>query len=814
MNLRQLIQEPTHLLRYIDHIYMSRNGSDCSAVGIGPPIEKNHALTWIRLKKISVSRGPKISCEVWDWKDADWNRARALLTLWEHNGAERNLVEEIENQHISVDDAANHLTAELRQLQSLVVPHKMVWFRHNSCPWMDKSLLRHFQRRNQAFRQWKTSGTPNARKKWIRLKKTVKSRCKGAKKLFVKDNFDKAKTKAEFWKCVRKLENPEHMDRLSDVKLRDGSFVTGGEAANAFSAEFAQNFNYGDDENAHVYLDRNINADWFCDDADVLMWINKLKNDAAVGCDGLSPRFLKACAVEIAPALSALLNRCLLEGKFPAVWKQAIITPIPKIPGTDCVHEFRPISVLPVLSKVAEMWMKEKLAPYIVDTINENQFAYAKGRSTEDAINLLQYYVTCGFNACRNVSRVAVISFDVKKAFDQVQHNKLLLVLRRQFWVPDILAELLDNYLSNRVQCVSVGGSTSEPCPVVSGVPQGSILGPHLFNAYISSVLELKLSFGSKLIAFADDLILVRPVTRPSDCDELQMDIDKIHSEYNKLGLVLNPAKSSYMVATLSPGPANVDLPVPPTLDGTLILRRESLKYLGVCFDPKLSFGLHVEEKTTKGKRAIGVLWRVLGRWTSREHFLELYEKQIVPQFCYALPVACPTDKKHWLMLEKCHRFATRLATNDYQTGYCELLERVTLKPVARMCVERQLLLMFKYLEGLRYLPANILQPSAQPTRQLRRNGRRHGRELQLTYDCFIAPVFRPPMRATLDQLPLAYAVYVWNSLPQEMIELTAPELVNFKRLAHDKILFQALERRQIQERKAIPTLMRYYSDL
>ncbi|MCP3663714.1 MAG: hypothetical protein GY696_14700 [Gammaproteobacteria bacterium] len=85
--------------------------------------------------------------------------------------------------------------------------------------------------------------------------------------------------------------------------------------------------------------------------------------------------------------------------------------------------------------------------------------------------------------------------------------NKLLLILRRDFKLHDVLAELLYSYLSDRRQCVRAGSFSSAYAPVISGVPQGSILGPHLFNAYISSVLDLELSLGAKLIAFADDLL-------------------------------------------------------------------------------------------------------------------------------------------------------------------------------------------------------------------------------------------------------------------------------------------------------------------
>jgi len=348
---------------------------------------------------------------------------------------------------------------------------------------------------------------------------------------------------------------------------------------------------------------------------------------------------------------------------------------------------------------------------------------------------------------------------------------------------------------------------------MVSGVPQGSILGPHLFNAYVSSVLDLELSRGAKLIGFADDLLLVKPVATEEDGANFQADIDKILAEYEKLGLSLNPNKSSYMVATLSPGAAKVDLPLIPVVNGTEIMRQDSIKYLGVLFDPRFSFGHHIEDKTTKGKKAIGALWRILGRWSTREHFLEVYLKQILPQFTYALPSICPTDKKHWLMLEKCNRFALRLAANDYQISYSRLLNRLGLKPLARLCVERQLLQVFKYLEEIRYLPVGVLRRVDLPARNLRRTGR-HNREINLAYDAFIAPIFRPTMRATLDQLPLAYSVYAWNSLPAEVADLDAEDLPMFKRCIRDINLFSSLEDKQIRDRRSIPTLMRHYLDL
>ncbi len=256
---------------------------------------------------------------------------------------------------------------------------------------------------------------------------------------------------------------------------------------------------------------------------------------------------------------------------------------------------------------------------------DENQFAYSNNRSTEDAINLLQYYISCGFNVCPNTSKVAMVSFDVRKAFDQVQKNRLLLILRRDFHLPDGLCSLIDSYLSARKQTVVIKDSYSEPSNVVSGVPQGSILGPHLFNAYVKSIVNLQLSTDTRLISFADDLVVLKPIVSDHSLVELQEDINHLLREYEQLKLSLNPTKSSYMVCSLAPHVADA-FGTPIEINGVQLQHKSELKYLGVTIDQKLSFGPNAEILAAKGKKAIGALWRMFGRWATRDHFGKFYQ--------------------------------------------------------------------------------------------------------------------------------------------------------------------------------------------
>ncbi|MCP3667961.1 MAG: hypothetical protein GY696_36645, partial [Gammaproteobacteria bacterium] len=153
----------------------------------------------------------------------------------------------------------------------------------------------------------------------------------------------------------------------------------------------------------------------------------------------------------------------------------------------------RPISVLPALSKVAERWILRILKPQLFNPLDNNQFAYLSGRSVDDALAVLEFYIAAGFRSCTGCTKVAVVSLDVRKAFDMVPPNCLLTSLKQKGLSAAEL-HLLRSYLSGWKQTVRVSGEDSAEGEVRSGVAQGSLLGPNLFITYISPVLQLQLS--------------------------------------------------------------------------------------------------------------------------------------------------------------------------------------------------------------------------------------------------------------------------------------------------------------------------------
>ncbi len=308
---------------------------------------------------------------------------------------------------------------------------------------------------------------------------------------------------------------------------------------------------------------------------------------------------------------------------------------------------------------------------------------------------------------------------------------------------------------------------------MVSGVAQGSILGPHLFISYISSALNTDVTGDTSLIAFADDLLIVKTIRSADDCADLQTDINMVLAEYKRLLLSVNPAKSKYILCTLQTPAAAVQLGMEITIDNEPIERVPYLRYLGVLLDPALSFNRHLAGVSTKAKRAIGALNRSVRTWAGRDLFCKVYLSKILPLLTFASPVVCPTGITAIRQLERIHRFAGRLATNNFTVPYSALLSALNWKSWARICTERQLCTVYKWFMGTRHLPSYILVPRPQPARQLRRAIRNVRQHQLLVNDEFLRrpQLGRIPFR-NIATTPLHLAVLAWNILSSQTASL------------------------------------------
>ena len=226
------------------------------------------------------------------------------------------------------------------------------------------------------------------------------------------------------------------------------------------------------------------------------------------------------------------------------------VIPVHKKGNREDVENYRPISLLCIVSKVMERCILNHMFPTLKNSLHHLQHGFMKGKSC--ATQMVDFVHTLG-KSLDNKIQIDVLYLDFSKAFDSVPHH-LLLHKMKSFGINGQLHAWFTNYLSDRRQCILVEGETSEWKPVISGVPQGSILGPFLFLLYIND-LPKPPSNETTMFLFADDSKCFREIHSNADASALQRDIDKLFLWSNIWGMKFNAEKCSVLTVSRSRSP-------------------------------------------------------------------------------------------------------------------------------------------------------------------------------------------------------------------------------------------------------------------
>lgn len=366
----------------------------------------------------------------------------------------------------------------------------------------------------------------------------------------------------------------------------------------------------------------------------------------------------KALNDVISPVICNLFNSSLLEGSFPDVLKVAEVIPIHKSGSLVDVSNYRPISTLPVLSKVFERLMRVRLLSFFDQhsTLSEHQFGFRLGHETGDAI---LEFLDCCYKSLDAKKHLISIFLDLSKAFDTIDHEILLAKLNH-VGVRGRVLEWLTSYLCRRKQFVTVDAHSSGVLDIYTGVPQGSVLGPLLFLVFINDM-----SCSSDIINFvhfADDTTLFVSgedlgVLRGTVNEEL-VRIDNWLIA-NKLSLNVN--KTTFMVFSHSHIPNDLTIQI----RGLCLERVNVTKFLGVYIDDKLIFKSHIDHVCGKVSKSLGILYK-LTSYVPCDVLLSLYYSLVHSHFIYALTSWGGSAAIHMEKLNVLQRRAIKLLPREH----------------------------------------------------------------------------------------------------------------------------------------------------
>ena len=556
-------------------------------------------------------------------------------------------------------------------------------------PWFNKSVKNKLFQRDHFKRVAIKTNNENDWKLYKSSRNAANIALRNAKREYYATKFLNNKTNPKYaWKTVNEiLGRSQKLNIVNEINLPEKTVTSTTELINVFNdyftdvgpklaekIEYEHNCSFRDFIPQHEPVERFIFQP--VNVATVYRLITKLTISKATGIDEISAKVLKAAAPAIAEPLTRIFNMSIATDRFPMEWKAARVTPIFKKGQRTMLDNYRPISILPVVSKLMERILYDQMYDYLKkqNILSEHQFGFRQFHSTTTTL------LDCTNEWYINMDRglyIIVVLLDLKKAFDTVNHEIILRKFERYGFGNKAL-DLLSNYLTNRTQRCQLNGMLSDQRGITCGIPQGSILGPLLFIIYINDLPNCLKHTTPRM--FADDTSLTAVGKTLNEAEEIaNKDLKNIKVWLSSNKLSLNIAKTEYILIGSRSKINSMDVQPTVKIDTCPIKRVKSAKVLGVEIDENLNWEKHIEYIASKVSSGIGAL-KKLKEFVDRDTLVLVYNALIQPHFDYCCEVWDELGKGLGERLQKLQNRVARVIMNFKNEHGQSILARTALR--------------------------------------------------------------------------------------------------------------------------------------
>lgn len=608
----------------------------------------------------------------WDLKNANWDYFSLLSRI---------------NSSISSTDDINsvveNFTSFITNAAKEAIGYKKIREHSKTVPWWNKKCEKAIRDNKTALYKYRKNKTIdnliNLKKTRAIARKTIVQSKKQSWQEYVSTINPNTSTK-ELWGKIKKIKGIATTTRASTLIAGTSVVTDPQDITNTLADTFESNFsskNYSQEFNEYkteiekeplnVNLDDNNPLNKPITQAELTAVIKELKNNSSPGPDGIPYEIIKYFPEETLDYLLKIYNHIWENNTYPNKWKESIVVPILK-PNTEKSdpYNYRPISLSNCLSKILQKIINKRLRWFLEteNIISKSQSGFRSGRTTIDSMIQLESEIQTAF---RNKQHLIAIFFDIEKAYDTVWKNYIVQSLQ-EYGVGGNILHYIINFLSDRKFKVKTNNCLSEVKIQENGVPQGEILSVTLFLIAMNKIVNF-IPRMTKVAIFADDLVIFQKGKNITTLKaQLQNTINNLQKWSQSTGFNFSVPKTKAMHFCKLRKPHTDPIL---KLKGTNITYVNSIKFLGLILDKKLTWLPHLLNLKTECNRKLNII-KALGhqKWgADREILIKIYNTLIRSKMDYACMIYGTAKPTRIKIIDPIQNMALRIATGAYRSS-------------------------------------------------------------------------------------------------------------------------------------------------